>query len=98
MKIDEAREFLAFLGGRGPKGFRLPQRPRLGKRAAFTVLYVLQERFRLVPDTFEQCVVCLDIFDSEEDGCYDAKTGKHYCESCEPHYSSQGEEVGRDQK
>lgn len=84
MTLDEAREFLKFLGGRGPKGFVLPNRPRLGKRAAFSVLYVLQERFRLVPDTFELCVTCHELFDNEADGYYDAKTGKHYCEACSP--------------
>ena len=90
MTIEEAREFHTFLRGTGPKGFRLRERPRLGKQAAFSVLYVLQEKFRLIPDTFEQCDFCLDLFDSAVDGSYDDKTGKHLCVSCEPHYLSPG--------
>lgn len=74
---------------------RAAHEPRLGKRAAFTVIYVLQERFRLIPDNIEQCDVCLELFDEHEGGCYDSKTGKHLCASCEPHYSSQGEEGSR---
>lgn len=95
MNIAEAREFYAFLRGSGPKGFRLPQRPRLGKRAAFAVLYVLQEQFRLIPDTFEQCDGCLELFDSAKEGCYEGKTGKHYCVSCDPHCASESEEGSR---
>jgi hypothetical protein len=91
MTLDEAREFITFLRGKGPDGFRLPDRPRLGKRAAFTVLYVLQERFRLIPDTYEECAACTELFDTTEEGGYDEKQNKHFCESCEPHYSSAGE-------
>lgn len=91
MTLTEARELYTFLQGRGPKGFRLPKRPRLGKRASFTVLYVLQEQFRLIPDTIEQCDACLELFDKAEGGCYDEKLVKFFCVSCEPHHSSQGE-------
>lgn len=94
MTLDQVRELYTFLRGTGPEGFRLPKRPRLGKRAAFTVIYVLQERFRLIPDNIEQCDVCLELFDEHEGGCYDSKTGKQLCVSCEPHYSSQGESHG----
>lgn len=82
MTLDETRQLYAFLRtGRGPKGFRLRARPRLSWDAAFSVIYVLQEKFRLVPDTFEQCVRCHEIFDSAETGEYDEETGKHYCDA-----------------
>jgi hypothetical protein len=86
MKLEEAREFYAFLqGGPVPKGFTLCGRPRLSRSAAFSVIYVLQEKHHLIPDTFEQCVTCHELFDSAESGDYDEKTGKHYCDTCSPH-------------
>lgn len=97
MTLDEVRELHTFLCGTGPTGFRLNKRPRLGKRAAFAVVYVLQERFRLIPDTIEQCDDCLEIFDSADSGTYDETTGHHYCTSCEAHHpvADLGEEGSR---
>jgi hypothetical protein len=70
VNIDEAREFYAFLrGGDPPKGIYVRARPRLSANAAFAVLYVLQERYRLIPDTFEQCEDCKELYDSEEGSC-----------------------------
>jgi hypothetical protein len=84
MTLDEAREFYAFLqGGPPPEGFTLRGRPRLSRSAAFSVLYVLQERYHVIPDTFEQCVICHELFDISESGTYD-ESGKHYCDTCLP--------------
>lgn len=85
MTLDEARKFYAFLqGGPVPDGFTIRARPRLGRNAAFSIIYVLQEKHRLIPDTFEQCVSCHELFDSAESGDYNEKSGKHYCDSCIP--------------
>jgi hypothetical protein len=83
--IEDARELYGLLrGGPAPEGFTLCGRPKLSARVAFSVIYVLQEKYHLIPDTFEQCVACLDLFDSAESGHYDDQTGKHYCDSCIP--------------
>ena len=83
LTLGEAREFYEILrGGPPPKGFRLGGRPRLSARAAFSVIYVLQEKYGLIPDTFEQCVGCKELFDSAQSGHHDDESGKHYCDSC----------------
>lgn len=80
-KFEEATELYALLrGGPPPKGFTLGNRPKLSGRAAFSVIYMLQEHYKLIPDTFEQCCKCLEMFDSHSSGLYDDKTGRHYCD------------------
>lgn len=81
ISLDVARQLYDFLrGGPPPDGICLRSRPRLSASAAFSVLYVLQEGYRMVPDTFEQCYRCHDLFDSDEGGYYCEKTGRHYCD------------------
>lgn len=81
MTLEETRDLYALLrGGPAPEGFHLGGRPRLSARAAFAVVYVLQEKYHLIPDTFEQCSRCRELFDSNESGHYDEKSGKHYCD------------------
>lgn len=70
MTLKEAQLFYHFLqGGPPPEGFNLRGRPRLSGRAAFSVIYVLQEKHRLIPDTFEQCGKCRELYDSEYGEC-----------------------------
>jgi hypothetical protein len=76
MTFDEAREFYAFLrDGPPPNGFQIRAKPRLSANAAFSVLYVLQERYRLIPDTIEQCESCKELYDSEAGSCCSANSG-----------------------
>lgn len=85
LTLVDARELYALLrGGPAPDGFRLYGRLRLSARAAFSVIYVLQEKHHLIPDTYEQCVRCRELFDSAEGGYYDDESCKHYCDHCIP--------------
>jgi len=57
----------------------LKNKIKLNNKKAFKVIYYLQEYFKwddengtnygLLPDTFEQCQKCKDIYDSSFDGC-----------------------------
>ena len=81
MTLVDAQNLYEFLqGGPQPEGFRIRARPRLSPNAAFAVLYVMQEKYRLIPDTFEQCSTCRQLFDSAETGDYNEPTGKHFCD------------------
>lgn len=81
MSLEQTAELYALLrGGPVPKGFHLGSRPKLSASAAFSVIYVLQEKYRLIPDSFEQCSNCKELYDESESGCYDEKTGRHYCD------------------
>jgi hypothetical protein len=74
--LEEAREFYGFLrGGDAPDGFVIRAKPRLSANAAFSVLYVLQERYRLIPDTIEQCEACKELYDSEAGLCCSTDSG-----------------------
>lgn len=85
MTFEQTEEFYDFLrGGPPPDGFRIKVRPRLGPNAAFAVLYVLQEKYRLIPDTFEKCCSCHELFDSDSSGGLVEKTGRRYCDTCLP--------------
>lgn len=47
---------------------------------AFLVIYVLQEVYGIIPDTYEQCSHCGKLYDSEDEGkCYEEE---NYCDEC----------------
>ena len=62
-----------------PEGYILRRAPRLSKLMAFTVIYVLQEYFQVIPNHFERCKACNKIFDTNCEGQYVERTGSHYC-------------------
>lgn len=82
MTLDETKDLYDFLrGGPPPDGICISRySPSLSAKAAFSVIYVLQEKYRLISDSFEQCSRCRELFDSNESGHYDEKSGKHYCD------------------
>ena len=65
--LEEVMEFIAMLTGK-----RLPDcwepsdiQPKLTPRQAFTIVYYLQEFLGVLPDHYEQCGVCEELYDSE---------------------------------
>ena len=60
--------FDALTTGEPPGGFKLPDLPKLLKKQAFTVVYLLQARLGIVPDHYEMCGICNELFDSEQSG------------------------------
>ena len=65
--IDTVRQLMDFLQGETPEGFRLSDQPDLDKDTAFSVIYVLQEKFELITDNFEKCDNCGRIFETGYD-------------------------------
>lgn len=54
--------------------------PKLTDEQAFLVIYVLQEKYGIIPDTYEQCSCCGELYDSDEEGqCYEEEP---YCDTC----------------
>ena len=80
MTLEETNELYEFLQGVTPEGYDLKHQPKLSKLKAFTVIYILQEKFGVIPCNFERCVACGDIFDTEQEGQYVERTGSHYCD------------------
>jgi len=74
----------------------LKNKIKLNNKKAFKVIYYLQEYFKwddengtnygLLPDTFEQCQKCKDIYDSSNSGCLAMLCGGCYNLMC-PHYN-----------
>lgn len=77
---------------------------KLSSKRAFEVIYYLQEHFEwdgedgthhdgILPDTYEQCQKCKDLFDSTSDGCFAMLCEHCYtalcpdvgCEDCKHH-------------
>lgn len=51
--------------------------PKLTDEQAFLVIYALQEVYKMIPDHFEMCSYCGELYDSDEEGgAYDEK---NYC-------------------
>ena len=67
--VEQINEFMDFLtGNKLPEGFTFQQAPKLTRKQAFSVVYYLQERLRLIPDNIEMCQVCGELFDADCDG------------------------------
>lgn len=85
ISLEKMEEFYNFLMGKEiPEGMRIPKhcQPKLTPKKAFTIIWFLQEHFRILPDNIEQCDVCRDLFDRNKSGTYDEKKQKNYCEFC----------------
>ena len=84
LTLEETQELYDLLIGRSiPDGFHLGKPPKLSAKKAFTVIYMLQERYHVIPDHFEQCRECGQIFDNWSEGTYSEKAGEHWCGSCD---------------
>ncbi len=67
--LEQIQEFMTMLtGGDLPDGMTLADQPALTPRAAFSVIWFLQEHLRVLPDHIEQCCVCGELFDADCDG------------------------------
>lgn len=81
LTLERTEELYGFLRGADVDGITFGRsRPRLSSRAAFAVIYFLQEHMDLIPDRFERCTRCGDLFDSEQEG--DITEDRSRCDSC----------------
>ena len=81
-KMEELYNFL--MGKKIPAEIKIGKhcQPKLTPKKAFTVIWFLQEYFAVLPISIELCDNCHDLFDSDNCGMYDEKTGKNLCECC----------------
>ena len=84
--LDQVDELNIFLQGKGlPDGIELKPKktiPKLTEDQAWSVIWFLQEHLRVLPDVYEKCDVCGDLYNSEEGGMYQEKKPYHRCEGC----------------
>jgi len=75
---EKAQELYEFLQGKFiPEGYELNNTPKLNQKEASSVIYILQEYFRILSNTIEKCDHCGGLFDSDSSGKY------HDCDACE---------------
>lgn len=55
-----------WLQGKEDDDFLFKNQPNLTADEAFAVIYYLQERFHVIPDTIEKCSCCNELYDSED--------------------------------
>lgn len=65
--MSTVRELTEFLQGETPEGFRLDSQPELDEDTAWTVVYILQEKFELITDQIEKCEQCGRLFETGYD-------------------------------
>lgn len=78
--IKRVKELYEFLQGALPEGMEMTLRPKLSERKAFNIIWFLQEYMDLIPDRFERCCRCGEIYDSWDEG--DRKGDSNYCMGC----------------
>jgi len=85
LSIKQVEDFYLMLQGKDidSDGFSLGHKFNLTPNKAFTIIWYLQEILKIIPDRFEKCDVCKELYNSYSSGHYSEKKGKHYCDSCD---------------
>ncbi len=69
LTIEDVNGLLEMLtGGALPEGMIMDSQPRLSRKEAFGIIWFLQEHLGILPDNFEMCEVCEQLFDSHSEG------------------------------
>jgi hypothetical protein len=79
-ELERVEQFMEFLQGVLPQGVHC-RAPKLSEKQARDVVWFLQAVSGFIPDKYERCDVCGNIFDSVNAGSYCDDFGKNYCES-----------------
>jgi hypothetical protein len=78
ISLESVEDLYKFLQGKVPHCLTLREPPKLSKRAAFAVIYYLQEIMHLIPDHYERCNICGVLYDIEQEGGSDERN--NYCD------------------
>ena len=77
--LEQTEELYRFLQGQLPDGFHC-KKLRLSERQAFRVIWFIQEHLRIIPDHYERCCGCGELYDTLRSG--GVRRGRTYCEGC----------------
>lgn len=84
--FEETSELYKWLQGEKMEGYEIKNQPKLNEEQAFAVIYMLQEAYGFIPDNFEKCDVCGELYDSyiEGDAISDKNSNKTIlcCDGC----------------
>lgn len=65
-QMEGCNSLYQWLQGKEDDDFLFKNQPNLTADEAFAVIYYLQERFHVIPDTIEKCACCNELYDSED--------------------------------
>ena len=74
--IEDVEKLYKYLQGEVPENLTIKCPVKLSSRKAFQVIYYLQEIMLILPDSYERCITCGDLFDSDNEGNFP------HCEYC----------------
>ncbi len=65
--LEQVEELYDMLKGEKlPEEYYMLKLPKLSADVAFSVIWFIQERLQIIPDKYEKCEACDEIYDSEE--------------------------------
>ena len=76
ISLEDVEKLYKYLQGEVPKNLTIKCPVKLSSRKAFQVIYYLQEIMLILPDCYERCITCGDLFDSDNEGNFP------HCEYC----------------
>ena len=89
--LEQTSELHRFLQGENPEGF-IVKPLNIDSKTAFTIIWFIQERLRIIPDNYEMCSKCGEIYDAN---CGGGRVHcKNYCDGCEVWPDIEGWEYG----
>jgi len=66
--LEDVEALYKFLQGEVPECLQIDYPPKLSEQEAFSIIYYLQEVLFLLPDRYERCDKCGDLYDSNQEG------------------------------
>ena len=82
--LKQIEEFKQFLMGNAPESMTLSKRdqPKLTADRANCVIWYLQGHLRVLPDNYEMCDVCGELYDANCSGHLGRLEEGTYCDNC----------------
>lgn len=78
--LEQVDELYKLLQGEVPENVTMKRPPRLSQRQAFKIIWYLQEQMRIIPDKYERCVKCGDLYNADAEG--GVRRDRCYCDHC----------------
>ncbi len=68
ISLEEVDSLYRFLQGELPPNLYMKAHPRLSPQMAFRIIYYLQEQMGILPDSYERCISCGELYDADVGG------------------------------
>jgi hypothetical protein len=83
--LEQVEELFRFLQGEKIEGVIITSEvmPKLTSDQAWSVIWLLQEHLGALPDNYERCDECGEIYDAYCTGTNNDETGATWCENCD---------------